>query len=256
MRPLAQGAPEGLARGRLGEGWFREEGPAGSPGGTPGRPSPTDDARRLDVVLDSSPRPQIHPSPRPAGSSSLPLTASWSRLSPFTRTASTVSFLAGPPLATILPRAAKSPFLGTDLTAPPPLWAAPGASHYVQDGDRTRRHGLPGQCRLRRPLQPHSAGTPRSLSPDGPHCPLPPRSRSPCSCPPREPFPNLTRGSLTCPPSTSYLQHPQGGLPNQVRAPPTPCSPGSHGFQPKRNPRRAGPLFLFAQQTLATQMGK
>lgn len=88
--------------------------------GTPRWPSPTD-ARNLDVVLDSSPRPQIHPSPWPAGSSSLPLTASWFRLAPFSWTASTASFLAGPPLATIVPRAAERPFHRTALIAPPPF---------------------------------------------------------------------------------------------------------------------------------------
>lgn len=91
--------------------------------------------------------------------------------------------------------------------------------------------------RLRRPPWPHSSGTPRSLSPDGPHCPLLPRSQSPCSSPPKDPFPNLTRGSLSCPPSTSHLQRPQGGLLNQVRAPdPTPTrqaltAPGSNQRQ-------------------------
>lgn len=123
--------------GKVKAGLERTAGGEGARPGSQAPPTPeTWMSRNLDVVLASSPRPQVGPPITPAaGSSSPPLTASWSRLSPFTRTASTGSFLAGPPLATIVPRGAESPFHGMDPIAPPPLWAAPGASHYFQDGD-------------------------------------------------------------------------------------------------------------------------
>lgn len=110
---------------------------------------------------------------------------------------------------------------------------------------------------------PAQAPSPASLS-WHPTLPLPRRATLPTPTSESEPMQLPSQGALRQPHervldlSTLHILPPApSGRPSKPgQGPPTPCSPGSHGFQPKRNPRRAGPLFLFAQQTLATQMGK
>lgn len=53
------------------------------------------------------------------------------------------------------------------------------------------------------------------------------------------------RGSLTCPPSTSYLQHPQGGLPNQVRDPRPRAHQALTGSNQRETPGGQGHYFFL-----------
>lgn len=226
--------------------------------GTPGWPSPTD-ARNLDVVLDSSPRPQIHPSPQPAGSSSLPLTSSWSRLSPFTWTASKASSLAGPPLASITPRAAERPFRGMDLIAPPPFGLPQGPPTISRIEIKSVATACQVSSRLRRPLQRRASGTPHSLSPDGPtaHAHLGVRAHAVPL--PGTPSPTLREGPCPCPVHPPHLTSSAFREAFQTRSgppDPTPTSLSRLRVLTKDKPQEGRATISFCSTNTAKQMGK